>query len=91
LKSFKELGIDIPEFSEASRASMDGQVPAKITYGEWLKSKPASFQDDVLGKAKGKLFRSGMSIDRFVNRAGEVLTLDDLRRKDAAMFAKAGI
>lgn len=91
LKSFKELGIDLQEFPESSRSSMDGQVPASLTYGEWLKSKPAAFQDDVLGKTKGKLFRAGMPIDRFVNRAGDVLTLDDLRRKDAAMFAKASI
>jgi SPP1 gp7 family putative phage head morphogenesis protein len=91
LKSFRELGVDLPEFSESTRASLDGQVPAKLTYGEWLKSKPAAFQDEVLGKSKGKLFRSGMQIDRFVNRAGDVLTLDELRKKDAAMFAKAGI
>lgn len=91
LRSWKELGIDLKEFPEGTRATYDGQVPANLTYGEWLKSKPAAFQDEVLGKTKGKLFRAGMPIDRFVNRAGDVLTLDDLRRKDAAMFAKASI
>ena len=91
LKSFKELGVDLQEFPESSRSSMDGQVPASLTYGEWLKSKPAAFQDDVLGKTKGKLFRAGMPIDRFVNRAGDRLTLDALRQRDAEYFRKAGV
>lgn len=91
LKSWKELGIDLKEFPEGSRAAYDGQVPANLTYGEWLKGKPAEFQDGVLGKTKGKLFRAGMPIDRFVNRTGDVLTLDELRKKDASMFAKAGV
>ena len=96
LKSFKELGVDLPEFEESTRASMDGQVPAKMTYNEWLKSKSGTaegraFQDKVLGPSRAKLFRAGMPVDRFVNRAGDRLTLDDLRKRDAEYFRKAGI
>ena len=91
VKSWKELGIDLPESAKSTRAAYDGQVPENLTYGEWLKGKSAEFQDGVLGKTKGKLFRAGMPIDRFVNRTGDVLTLDELRKKDAAMFAKAGV
>jgi hypothetical protein len=91
LKSFKELGVDLPEFSESTRASMDGQVPAKMTYNEWLKGKPAAFQNEVLGPSRAKLFRAGMPVDRFVNRAGDKLTLDDLRKRDAEYFRKAGL
>lgn len=91
LKSFKELGVDLPEFSESTRASMDGQVPAKMTYNEWLKGKPAEFQNEVLGPSRAKLFRAGMPVDRFVNRAGDKLTLDDLRKRDAEYFRKAGL
>ena len=91
LKSWKELGIDLKEFPEGTRASLDGQVPANLAYGEWLKGKSAEFQDGVLGKTKGKLFRAGMPLDRFVNRAGDVLTLDDLRKRDAEYFKKAGL
>jgi len=91
LKSFKELGVDLPEFSESTRSSMDGQVPAKMTYNEWLKGKDAAFQNDVLGPTRAKLFRAGMPVDRFVNRAGDKLTLDDLRKRDAEYFRKAGI
>jgi len=70
---------------------MDGQVPAKMTYNEWLKTKPAEFQNEVLGPNRAKLFRAGMPVDRFVNRAGDKLTLDDLRKRDAEYFKKAGL
>lgn len=91
LKSWKELGIDLKEFPEGTRSSMDGQVPANVTYNEWLKGKDSTFQDKVLGPTRGKLFREGMPVDRFVNKAGDRLTLDELRKRDAEYFRKAGI
>lgn len=90
-KSWKELGLNSGKLSTATRASMDGQVPADLTYEEWLKKKPASFQDDVLGKSKGKLFRAGLSLDRFENNKGKELTLSQMRANDIAIFNKAGI
>ena len=91
LKSWKELGIDLKEFPEGTRASMSGQVPANVTYNEWLKGKSATFQNEVLGPTRAKLFREGMPVDRFVNKAGDRLTLDELRKRDAEYFRKAGI
>ena len=91
LKSWKELGIDLKEFPEGTRASMDGQVPANVTYNEWLKGKDSTFQDKVLGPTRAKLFREGMPVDRFVNKAGDRLTLDKLRERDAEYFRKAGL
>lgn len=91
LKSWKELGIDLKEFPEGTRSSMSGQVPANVTYNEWLKGKDSTFQDKVLGPTRGKLFREGMPVDRFVNKAGDRLTLGELRKRDAEYFRKAGI
>lgn len=92
LKSWRELGIDIDEIDQSTRSSIDGQVPESITYQEWLKNKPASFQDDILGKTKGKLFRDGgLTLDRFVNNKGVVYTLDQLKQRDAEAFKKAGL
>lgn len=72
------------------RASMNGPVRGEETYQTWLKKQPASFQDDVLGKAKAQLFRKGgLGLDRFVNRAGDELSLDQLRAKEPAAFKKA--
>jgi len=82
LKSWKELGIDIEEVPEGTRASMDGQVSAKETYQTWLAKKPADFQDHVLGKGKGELFRKGdLTLDKFVDLNGHALTLEQLQAK----------
>jgi SPP1 gp7 family putative phage head morphogenesis protein len=91
LKSWKELGIDMEEAPSGTRASMDGQVPEAETYQTWLKKKSATFQDDVLGPTRGKLFREGLSLDRFVDQSGKEYTLKQLRSKDSTMFRKAGI
>ncbi len=92
LKSWRELGINADELSESTRSSLDGQVPAETTYQSWLKNKPASFQDEVLGKTKGQLFRKGdLPLDRFVNRQGYEYTIEQLRAKDAEAFKKAGL
>lgn len=79
-KSFKELGLDIEEIEPQFRASMNGQVPAKTTYAEWLKSQPKDFQIEALGPTRAKLFRDGtISISQFTNSTGHVLTLDQLK------------
>jgi SPP1 gp7 family putative phage head morphogenesis protein len=91
LKSWKELGIDMEEAPAGTRASMDGQVPEAETYQTWLKKKSAAFQDEILGPTRGKLFREGLSLDRFVDQSGKEYTLKQLRSKDSTMFRKAGI
>jgi hypothetical protein len=70
---------------------MDGQVPEAETYQTWLKKKSPAFQDDVLGPTRGKLFREGMPLDRFVDQSGKEYTLAQLRSKDATLFKKAGL
>jgi SPP1 gp7 family putative phage head morphogenesis protein len=91
-KSFRELGIDLDDVAPSTRASMDGQVPEGMSYSAWLRTKPPAFQDDILGKSKGKLFRDGaIDLDRFVDRAGREYTLDELRRRESAAFTKAGL
>lgn len=91
LKSWKELGLAERDIPPGTRASMDGQVPEAETYQTWLKKKSPAFQDDVLGPTRGKLFREGMSLDRFVDQSGKEYTLKQLRSKDATLFRKAGI
>ncbi|UYW34463.1 phage head morphogenesis protein [Methylorubrum extorquens] len=91
-KSFRDLGIDLDEVPAGTRASMDGQVPADLTYGGWLARQSAAVQDDILGATKGKLFRDGgLTVDRFVDRAGREYTLDELQRRERGAFRKAGL
>lgn len=92
LKSWEELGLGdkLQDVPDTTRASMDGEVPAKQTYGEWLKDKPDEFQDDVLGPARAELFRSGeVPIEGFVNDQGRTLTLAELKHveEDPGVFA----
>ncbi|MBI5940145.1 MAG: hypothetical protein HY859_06940 [Caulobacterales bacterium] len=91
-KSYRELGLDIDEISPATRASMDGQVPADMTYGDWLAKQSATRQDEILGARRGKLFRDGgMPFDAMFTNRGDFLTLDELRARDAATFRRAGL
>lgn len=86
------LGVPKSEIDAGTQASMDGQVAAELNYSEWLRKKPAEFQDDVLGVERGKLFRAGkISVDRFTDNKGKVYTLDELRKRDAALFEAAGL
>lgn len=81
LKSWKELAISLKEAPEGTRASMDGQVPASLTYGQWLKQQSTEVQDEALGKTRAGLFRSGkVEIDEFVSDTRKVLTLADLEK-----------
>jgi hypothetical protein len=71
---------------------MNGQVPASLTYPQWLKQQSAAIQDEVLGATRGRLFRNGqVKIDQFVNNAHEVLPLAELIKKERAVFAALGI
>ncbi|WP_299231702.1 phage minor head protein [uncultured Halomonas sp.] len=64
------------------RASMDGPVDSRVTYGGWLKRQPREFVEDVLGKEKAGLFLAGkVRIDQFVDDMGRSLTLDQLRQR----------
>jgi SPP1 gp7 family putative phage head morphogenesis protein len=91
-KSWKELGFDIDDLPPATRASVNGQVSATETYGSWLKKQPSGVQDEALGTTRAALFRKGgLPVDRFTNRVGDELTLDQLRRLEDQAFAKAGL
>lgn len=92
VKSWRELGIDIDDIPPSTRASADGQVSANLRYGDWLRRRPAADQTRALGATRAKLFRTGkLEIGDFVNREGEVITLEALRRRHAAAFEKAGL
>lgn len=83
VKSWRELGIDADELPASTRASMNGQVPDDLTYGDWLRKQPVSIQDEVMGIERARLFReSGEPITKFVNREGKYYTLEQLRKME---------
>lgn len=74
-------GLSPDERAEAING-MVGRVPASLNYQDWLSGQAASFQDEVLGPARGKLFRDGMTLRRFTTPSGRLLTLDQLAQQD---------
>ena len=47
------------QIEKDTRASADGQVATDKGFKGWLESKGAQYQDDLLGKTAGQLFRDG--------------------------------
>ena len=83
LKTWKELGINMDELPESTRASMEGQVTDK-TFADWLKRKTETdptFADRTLGKGRAELFRDGkITMDQMIS-GGKPLTLSELKGK----------
>lgn len=91
-KLAKKNGMTVAEVRRAWAEKNIGRVPATTTYQDFLKRQPAGFQDEVLGKTKGRLFRSGgLTVDQFVDRAGNELTLAQLAATKPEAFIKAGL
>lgn len=75
-----------------ARASGDGPIDANTSYGGWLARQVDSVQNEVLGVKRAKLFRDGgLTIDKFSTERGRWLSLDELRKKDAEAFERAGL
>lgn len=86
------LDGDADIFAGLNRQSAVGPVPQEVTYGEWLGRQSAQFQDEVLGRSKGALFRKGgVTLDKFVDRRGNEMSLSDLRRTMPDAFKAAGL
>jgi len=93
-KSWSELaGLDIKEPpSKAQRASMTGEVPAKTTYGSWLKNQSKAIQDEAIGPARAALFRARkIGVKDLTNKFGRSLSLTELHAMIAAKAAKVGL
>lgn len=84
--NYKELGFTPPP--PARRASIDGQVPANESYGEWLKKQPRTTQADALGPSKVAYFNrlankygAQDAMAKLVRDDGSELTLAQLRKR----------
>lgn len=87
-KSFEELGVDADELNPTERASMDGTVPADITFDNWLGDKSEAFQDDLLGQKKAQMWRDNeITLTQLVDFKGEEMSVDQLEAMVAARGA----
>lgn len=79
-----------------SARNVEGKVtsiPADETYYQWLKRQPSSFQDSVIGKKRGELFRDGgLTSKRFaelqIGKNFEPITLEKMRELEPLAFNK---
>jgi len=86
---YDALGFTPPP--PGKRASMDGQVSADMSYGQWLKEQSAATKAEVLGKEKVPYFdilveKYGAkdAMAKLVRDDGSELTLEQLRRRYGA-------
>lgn len=85
LGSWRQLDADHGEMDAELRIEYNG-IPAEMQrFPDWLKRQSAGIQDEVLGKAKGKLFRAGkLKFGDLLAGDGHILTLDELKAREAA-------
>lgn len=86
---FNKLGLDASDYSPTSRASMDGQVPANVTFGDWLKKQPRSRVEEIYGKERAELFLSGkVKFADLYKDDGSFYSLAELRRRTPTVAPK---
>jgi SPP1 gp7 family putative phage head morphogenesis protein len=91
-KSFEELsnGRIKDNVEPSTRASMDGYVAADLTFDAFLRSKPPEFADQMLGKGRAELWRSGkITLNQLLDQRGNPLTLAELRSQYGAASVAA--
>lgn len=83
-KTFKEMGIDLPEFdpSTTTRSANGGPVAADMSFGAYLKNKPDTFVNDLLGAGRADLWRAGkITLPQLLDQSGRPLSLKELRKR----------
>lgn len=60
--------------------SMDGVVSDSLNYEAWLRSKPTTVQQEILGKSKWELWHLGkITFSDLVDESGRPMTLAELK------------
>ena len=73
---------EVEKLTESKVSGLKNKVSELLTETktEREKRQPTSFQDEVLGVERAKLFRGGMNVDKFTDDEGRTLTLDQLKQ-----------
>lgn len=67
-------------------------VRGSTNYESWLKRQPKTFQEEVLGKDRTKLFREGnLQLTNFVDSSGSTINLERLKELEPLAFQQADI
>lgn len=78
-KTFKELGIDIPEAPGTTRASSSGQIDVNTSFNDYLERMGIKYQNKVLGEGRAELWRKGkITLKDLVDGQGRPVGLEYL-------------
>lgn len=67
------------KIQKSTQASMDGQVPASMSYTDWLKKQPAERQIEALGESKWELWKRGeIQLTDLIDNRNRPLSLKEL-------------
>lgn len=78
-KTYRELGIDIPEVTGLTRASDLGQITADTSFSSFLDRHSKAEQDQFFGKGKAELWREGkITLKDLVSQNGRPISLSQL-------------
>ena len=88
-RSMSEItGKAANQIAPRTRASMDGQVAQDLTFDQFLKNKPPEFADEMLGKGRAELWRSGkITLNQLLDQRGNPLTLAQLQSRYGSVVA----
>jgi len=86
-KSWQELGFNFKDLNEGQRASMNGLVPERLNYRQWLAGQSKKVQNQVLGKSRAAIFRADprnpdQAFDRFVDDNFKSVSLADIKKAE---------
>lgn len=69
-----------PNCRSGMMALTSDQLPARLTFDQWLRRQSRATQEDILGKTKAEMFRRGeVTLDQFVDNSGKEFTIEQLR------------
>jgi SPP1 gp7 family putative phage head morphogenesis protein len=75
---------------DTAKSSIGGK-PRETDYQQWLKKQPREVQEQVLGKTRTELLRSGkLNLDKFYSKTNDLYTLQELRNKYGVIKAANG-
>src|SRR5690606_24233783 len=79
LKTFRELGLRIPELPRLFPRFASEGGPTNLTMKQWLKTRTPEQLDEQLGRGRAKLFRAGkITTQQLLDLRGNPLTVAQL-------------
>ena len=86
VKGYEDIGNRLKKrgVPSATRASINGQIPATTDFGSWLRTQSHVVQNTVLGIARAEEFRTGVTpLKQIIGRDGQSLSIGAARTIDA--------